>query len=281
MLRNKLSAVRKTLRRNRLIGIGASITLLVIMTAIVAPYIVPHCPMTLDPMNRLQPPSSCNWLGTDELGRDVLTRVILGARLSLQVGMSVVVISAVIGGLIGLCAGFFRAVDAPIMRVMDGFLAMPGLLVAIALMASLGPSVRNVIVALSISSIPRMARLLRSSVLVVREMEFVVAAQALGVSLPRLLFRHVLPNCLSPLIVQTTFVFAVSVLSEASLSFLGVGVPPYIPSWGTILAGGRQFMRVAPWLTIFPGISIVLTVMGLNLLGDGARDLLDPRLRKL
>jgi peptide/nickel transport system permease protein len=185
------------------------------------------------------------------------------------------------GAIIGLLAGFFKKLDGPIMRIMDGFLAMPSELVAISLMASLGPSVNNVILALSIAHVPRMARLLRSSVLVVREMNYVEAAEALGVPVPRVLLKHVLPNCLSPLIVQATSTFAFAVLSEASLSFLGVGLPPYVPSWGTILSGGRQFMMQAPWITMFPGMSIILTVLSLNLLGDGLRDLLDPKLRKI
>jgi peptide/nickel transport system permease protein len=272
---------KKILRRNRLIGIGGVIILVVIVIALLAGVFAPYDPLKLDPMNRLKAPSREHWFGTDELGRDVFSRVLLGARVSVTVGFAVAGMTTLLGGTIGLIAGVFKKLDAPIMRVMDGFLAMPGRLVAIALMASLGPSVFNVVLALSISHVPRMARLLRSSVLVVREMDYVEASTALGVSTPRVMFRHILPNCLSPIIVEATSTFAFAVLSEASLSFLGVGVPPYIPSWGGILSGGRQFMFKAPWLTLIPGFSIVLTVLGLNLLGDGLRDLLDPKLRHL
>jgi peptide/nickel transport system permease protein len=192
-----------------------------------------------------------------------------------------VVLSTILGTLCGLAAGYLRRLDALIMRIMDGLLALPDLLLAIALMAALGSNVLNVILALGVVYTPRIARLVRGSVLVVREQEFVQAAQALGATTPRAMLRHVLPNSVSPLIVQATFVFAFSILSEAALSFLGVGVPPYIPSWGNILAGGRQFMMEAPWVTIVPGLAIVITVLGINLLGDGLRDVLDPRLRRL
>lgn len=281
MLSRFYASIRKALRRNRLIGVGATIFLCVLIVAFVASWIAPYDPLKLDPMNRLKGPSGSHWFGTDELGRDVFSRVLYGARVSVTVGLSVAGLTTVVGGLIGLIAGVFPKLDAPIMRVMDGFMAMPGRLVAIALMAVLGPSVFNVVLALSISHVPRMARLLRSSVLVVREMEYVEASKALGVSGPRLMFRHILPNCLSPIIVEATSCFAFAVLSEASLSFLGVGVPPYIPSWGSMLSGGRQFMVKAPWLSLFPGFSIVFTVLGLNLLGDGLRDFLDPKLRKV
>ena len=232
-------------------------------------------------MHRLLAPSSSHLFGTDELGRDLLTQVMYGARLSLIVGLLVVVLSTVLGTLFGLSAGYLRKLDALIMRTMDGLLALPDLLLAIALMAALGPNIANVVLALGIVYTPRIARLVRGSVLVVRELEYVQAARALGATAPRTMLRHVLPSGISPLIVQATFVFAFSILSEAALSFLGVGVPPYIASWGNILAGGRQFMVEAPWVTMFPGLAIVVTVLGINLLGDGLRDVLDPRLRRL
>ena len=281
MLREFRKSAAKAWRRNPIIRIGTIIFVVVLLVAVLAPHISQHDPLKMNPLNRLKGPSRANWFGTDELGRDVFSRVVFGARTSLQVGLSVVFLTILMGAIIGLLAGFFKKLDGPIMRIMDGFLAMPSELVAISLMASLGPSVNNVILALSIAHVPRMARLLRSSVLVVREMNYVEAAEALGVPVPRVLLKHVLPNCLSPLIVQATSTFAFAVLSEASLSFLGVGLPPYVPSWGTILSGGRQFMMQAPWITMFPGMSIILTVLSLNLLGDGLRDLLDPKLRKI
>jgi peptide/nickel transport system permease protein len=252
-----------------------------ILAGLLAPWIAPDLPDRLDPMHRLESPDGARPFGTDELGRDLLTRVIYGARLSLLVGSMVVVISTLLGTLFGLVAGYLRKLDALIMRTMDGLLALPDLLLAIALMAALGPNVTNVIIALGIVYTPRIARLVRGSVLVVRELEYVQAARALGASVPRTMLRHVLPSSLSPLIVQATFVFAFSILGEAALSFLGVGVPPYIASWGNILSGGRQFMVEAPWVTLVPGLAIVVTVLGINLLGDGLRDALDPRLRRL
>jgi peptide/nickel transport system permease protein len=209
----------------------------------------------------------------------VWSRVVYGARLSLAVGAAVVVLSLAIGLACGLVAGYYRCLDNAVMRVMDGLMAFPAIILAIALMASLGPSVLNVIVAIGIVYAPRVARIVRGSVLVIRETAYVEAARALGASDLTLLARHVLPNCLSPVIVQGSFVFAAAVLTEAALSFLGVGVPPYVPSWGNILAEGRLYLQQAPWLVLYPGAAIMLTVFGLNLLGDGLRDLLDPRLR--
>jgi peptide/nickel transport system permease protein len=275
------STLSRRLRRGRLILIGVILTVVPILAGLLAPWIAPDLPDRLDPMHRLESPGSARPFGTDELGRDLLTRVIYGARLSLLVGSMVVVISTLLGTLFGLMAGYLRKLDALIMRTMDGLLALPDLLLAIALMAALGPNVTNVIIALGIVYTPRIARLVRGSVLVVRELEYVQAARALGASVPRTMLRHVLPSSLSPLIVQATFVFAFSILGEAALSFLGVGVPPYIASWGNILSGGRQFMVEAPWVTLVPGLAIVVTVLGINLLGDGLRDVLDPRLRRL
>lgn len=275
------STLSRRLRRGRLILIGVILTVVPILAGLLAPWIAPDLPDRLDPMHRLESPDGARPFGTDELGRDLLTRVIYGARLSLLVGSVVVVISTLLGTLFGLVAGYLRKLDALIMRTMDGLLALPDLLLAIALMAALGPNVTNVIIALGIVYTPRIARLVRGSVLVVRELEYVQAARALGGSVPRTMLRHVLPSCVSPLIVQATFVFAFSILGEAALSFLGVGVPPYIASWGNILSGGRQFMVEAPWVTLVPGLAIVVTVLGINLLGDGLRDAMDPRLRRL
>jgi peptide/nickel transport system permease protein len=204
---------------------------------------------------------------------------VYGARLSLLVGVAVVALSFVLGLGCGLTAGYYRRLDNVVMRVMDGLMAFPAIILAIALMASLGPSVLNVIVAIGVVYAPRVARIVRGSVLVIRETAYVEAARALGASDVVVIARHVLPNCLSPVIVQASFVFAAAVLTEAALSFLGVGVPPYVPSWGNILAEGRLYLQQAPWLVLYPGAAIMLTIFGLNLLGDGLRDLLDPRLR--
>jgi len=275
------SRFSRRLRRGRLIILGAILTVVPLCAGLLAPWVAPDSPGRLDPMHRLTAPSAAHLFGTDELGRDLLTQVIYGGRLSLLVGSLVVIVSTVLGTIFGLSAGYLRNLDALIMRTMDGLLALPDLLLAIALMAALGPNIANVILALGVVYTPRIARLVRGSVLVVRELEYVQAARALGATVPRTMLRHVLPSSVSPLIVQATFVFAFSILSEAALSFLGVGVPPYIASWGNILAGGRQFMVEAPWVTMFPGLAIVVTVLGINLLGDGLRDVLDPRLRRL
>ncbi len=275
------SPLARRLRRGRLIILGVVLMGLPLLAALLAPWVAPAAPGRLDPMHRLLAPGGGHVFGTDEMGRDLLTQVIYGGRLSLLVGSMVVAVSTVLGTLCGLAAGYLRRLDALLMRIMDGLLALPDLLLAIAFMAALGPNVLNVILSLGVVYTPRIARLVRGSVLVVRDQDFVHAAQALGATSLRAMLRHVLPNSMSPLIVQATFVFAFSILSEAALSFLGVGVPPYIASWGNILAGGRQFMMEAPWVTIFPGLAIVITVLGINLLGDGLRDVMDPRLRRL
>lgn len=269
------------LRRRKVTLVGAFFVLFMAVVAIGADHIATHDPTRISVRQRLQPPGPEHLLGTDHLGRSVFSRVVHGARISLGVGVSVVIFAMAWGTLIGLLAGYFRNLDAPLMRVMDGLMAFPDILLAIALMASLGPNLGNVILALGIVYTPRVARLIRGSVLVVRELTYIEAARALGASNWRIAWRHLLPNCLSPLIVQGTFIFAYAVLGEAGLSFLGVGIPPHIPSWGTILSEGRLHMQQAPWITISPGLAVVFTVFGLNLLGDGLRDFLDPRLRKL
>jgi peptide/nickel transport system permease protein len=218
-------------------------------------------------------------MGTDDVGRDVWSRVIHGTRLSMIVGSAVVLFACAGGIVFGLLGGYYRPLDNVLMRIMDGLMAFPGIILAIALMASLGPSVVNVVVALGVVYVPRVARIVRGSVLVIRETAYVEAALALGVPDRAVLWRHVLPNCLSPVIVQGTFIFAAAVLGEAALSFLGVGVPPQVPSWGNVLAEGRLYLQQAPWLTLFPGVAIMACILGLNLFGDGMRDLLDPKLR--
>jgi peptide/nickel transport system permease protein len=271
----------RTLARRGATVVGVALVGLVVLVAALAPALAPWDPLALDVKSRLERPSGRHWLGTDDLGRDVLSRVLHGARVSVVVGGVVVVLAVTAGLAIGLAAGYYRTLDNVLMRVMDGLMAFPAIVLAIALMASLGPSLRNVIVALGIVYAPRIARIIRGSVLVVREMPYVEAARGLGAPDPTILRRHVLPNCLSPVIVQATFIFALAVLGEAALSFLGVGAPPATPSWGNILAEGRLYIQQAPWLTLAPGVAIMATIVGLNLFGDGLRDALDPKLRGL
>jgi len=264
----------------RIVLVGAAILALVALAALCAPLITPYDPMTLKILDRLQSPRAAHWFGTDELGRDVFSRVVFGARYSLLIGALVVLISVSCGVLLGLVAGFFRRLDAPIMRVVDAMMSFPDILLAIALVAVLGASMTNVIVALAIVYTPRVARVVRASTLVVRELLFIEAARALGIATWRILFIHVLQNIASPILVQATFIFAYAVLAEAGLSFLGVGVPPELPTWGTMIASSQQFAHRAIWLPLFPGIAIVLCALSLQMVGDGFRDLLDPKLRK-
>jgi peptide/nickel transport system permease protein len=258
---------------------GVVLVLLIAGVGIFAEWVAPFEPNRLNVRVRLQPPSEVHRFGTDHLGRDVLSRVVHGARVSLVVASLVVGLAVVIGLVLGLLAGASRAMDHVVMRVVDAMLAFPPILLAIALMAALGPSVANVVVALGIVYGPRMARLVRGSVLQIRELEFVHAATALGASTPRVLALHVLPNAVSPLIVQATFTFAHAVLAEASLTFLGAGLPPEFASWGIMLNEARVHLERAPWTAIPPGVAIACFVLGLNLIGDGLRDYLDPRLR--
>ena len=259
---------------------GAAILVMVTLLALFAPWITPYGPMAMKISDRMQSPGPAHWFGTDELGRDVFSRVVFGARYSLLIGASVVLISVTGGVLLGLSAGFFRRLDGPIMRVVDAMMSFPDILLAIALVAVLGASMTNVILALAIVYTPRVARVVRASTLVVRELLFIEAARALGVSTWRILFIHILNNIASPILVQATFIFAYAVLAEAGLSFLGVGVPPELPTWGTMIASGQQFAHQAIWLVVFPGVAIVLSALSLQMVGDGFRDLLDPKLRK-
>jgi peptide/nickel transport system permease protein len=270
----------RLLTRRKIVLVGLVLVVVVAVVGVLASVIAGN-PTRMDVSARLRAPAAAHWFGTDDLGRDVFARVVYGARLSLGVGVAVVALALVAGLAAGLAAGYFRRLDNVIMRVMDGLMAFPAIILAIALMASLGPSVTNVIVAIAVVYTPRVARVVRGSVLVVRETAYVEAARALGLTDVWIVLRHVLPNCLSPVIVQGSFVFAAAVLTEAALSFLGVGVPPYVPSWGNILSEGRLYLQQAPWLVLYPGAAIMLTIFGLNLLGDGLRDLLDPRLRGL
>ena len=266
--------------RRKLVLAGAATLMIVTLLALFAPWITPYGPMAMKISDRMQSPGIAHWFGTDELGRDVFSRVVFGARYSLMIGASVVLISVTGGVLLGLTAGFFRRLDGPIMRVVDAMMSFPDILLAIALVAVLGASMTNVILALAIVYTPRVARVVRASTLVVRELLFIEAARALGVSTWRILFIHVLNNIASPILVQATFIFAYAVLAEAGLSFLGVGVPPELPTWGTMIASGQQFAHQAIWLVVFPGVAIVLSALSLQMVGDGFRDLLDPKLRK-
>lgn len=276
---SELEKTGKRLYKNKGATIGGIMLLLFILVAIFAPIIAPHDPNLIKATLKLQFPSKDYLFGTDGLGRDVLSRVIFGARLSLRIGTTVVLTSTLLGTLLGLLAGYYKKVDNILMRVLDGFMAFPSIILNIGIMAALGPSVRNVIIALTFSYTPRMARIVRSAVLVQKEQQYVEAARVLGAGDIRI-FLHILPNCMAPIIIQATMIFAYAILAEASLSFLGVGVPPEVPSWGNILAQGRCYIRRAPWITLYSGMVISAAVLSVNQFGDGLRDILDPKLRR-
>jgi len=270
----------RRLLRHRLFTTGLVLFLIVVVAAVAAEWIASQSPTRMNMRLRFTPPGDPRFLlGTDAFGRDILARLAHGAQVSLRIGVMVVVFTGVFGTFFGAIAGYFRRLDNPVMRVMDAFMAFPAILLAIAIAAALGPSELNVVIALAAVYTPRTARIVRASVLVVREAEFVQAARVAGAGDTRILLGHVLPNSLAPLIVQLTFIFAYSVLAEAVLSFLGVGPAPPTPTWGNMIADGRNFIREAPWITLMPGIAISITVLGLNLLGDGLRDVLDPRMK--
>lgn len=270
----------RLLRKFPVVALSGFLLLVIVAVALAAPYLATFDPKKLDVVNRLKPPSAAHLLGTDDFGRDVLSRLIYGARVSLEVGLAVAAVAGALGILLGLVAGYYSRAEHLIMRIMDGLMAFPAVLLAIAIMASLGAHVGNVITALSVVYTPRTVRVVRASVLQLREMDYTQAARALGARDSRILLRHILPNALSPLIIQSTFNFANAVLTEAALSFLGAGVPPEVPSWGGMLAEGRQYIRQAPWMTLWPGLATMMTVLVLNLLGDGVRDMLDPKIRR-
>ena len=263
---------------NRSFTIGLALVGLIALLALLADVIAPFDPLKGSFRERMVAPSLVHWMGTDHFGRDILSRVLHGARISLQIGLMVAIVTGVAGVAIGATAGYFRRSDGPIMRLMDAFMAFPSIILAIAISAVMGASVFNVIIALSIAATPHTARIVRASVMVVREMEYVEAARALGAGHARILVRHVLANAMAPLVVRLTYVFAVAILNEAVLSFIGVGPPPPAPTFGAIIANGRDFIIAAPWITVAPGLAILGSVLGLNLLGDGLRDVLDPRM---
>jgi peptide/nickel transport system permease protein len=268
------------LRKHPTLIVGAILLVAITLLALGAPWLATHDTQDIDPLARLLPPSAEHRFGTDALGRDVYSRALWGGRVSLLVGIVVAVLSTGIGVLLGLVAGFVRWADGLVMRVMDGLMAIPGILLAIALMAVTRASLATVIVAITVPEVPRVVRLVRSLSLTLREQLFVEAAHAIGTPLPLVLWRHVLPNMMAPLIVQGTFVAASAVLIEAALSFLGVGVPGQTPSWGNMMAEGRNFVAVAFYIILYPGLLLALTVLAINLIGDGLRDALDPRLAR-
>ena len=272
------SALRRLLR-HRLFMSGLVLFVIVALLAAFAPLLTDADPVRLSIRNKFRPPGEGWVFGTDNLGRSLWSRCLYGARLSMEIGLAVVLLNAVFGTALGALAGYFHRLDGPLMRVNDALMAFPAILLAIGITAVLGPSTENVILALAVVYVPRTARIVRASVLVGREMEYVQAAVAAGAGHWRILRTHVIPNALAPLIVQLSFLFAYAVLTEATLSFLGLGAVPPTPSWGNIMAEGRQYMREAPWIITIPGLLLMATVMALNLLGDGLRDVLDPRLR--
>lgn len=273
-------SVWRLLRQNSSVMFGAVLLVVMVAAAVLAPALFTVDPTELDPIARLRAPGAEQWFGTDMYGRDIYSRTIYGTRISLIVGLCAAVLSVAIGLGIGLIAGYVRLVDAVVMRVMDGIMAIPGILLAIAMIALAGASLTTVVVAITVPEIPRVVRLVRSVVLSIREEPYVEAAISVGTRLPLVLIRHVLPNTVGPLIVQGTYVCASAIITEAILSFLGAGIPPETPSWGNIMAEGRTYFQIAPWIIFFPGIGLALTVLAVNVLGDGLRDTLDPRLAR-
>lgn len=274
------SAAVRFLRRNPTVVIGLALLAAVALIAVLAPYLRTVDPVTFSPVQRVKPPSARFWFGTDGFGRDVYSRTLYGGRISLLIGLSVAALSTSVGLVIGLIAGYLRTADAVLMRVMDGLMAIPSILLAIALITLTRASVQSVLIAITIPEIPRVVRLVRGVVLTLREQPYIEAALAIGTGVPTILVRHLLPNTLAPLTVQATYICAAAVLIEAALGFLGAGTPPEIPSWGNIIAEGRIYFQVGPWMILFPGLFLGTTVLAINLVGDGLRDLLDPRIAR-
>jgi peptide/nickel transport system permease protein len=268
------------LRNNPTVAIGGALLLALVLIGIFAPYLWTVDPTALAPARRLRPPSADHWFGTDALGRDVYSRVLYGTRVSLTVGLSVALLATLAGLTIGLVSGFVRWADGIVMRIMDGLMSIPPILLAIALMALTRGSVGNVIMAITVAEIPRVSRLVRSVVLSLREQAYVDAAIASGTRAPMIILRHILPNTMAPMLVQATYVCASAMIVESILSFIGAGTPPTIPSWGNIMAEGRALWQVKPYIVFFPAAFLSLTVLAVNLVGDGLRDALDPRMAK-
>lgn len=270
----------RRLRSNYGLLIGATIFVLLVILALIGPLFTTYGPYDMKVVDRLTPPGAEHWLGTDEFGRDLLTRLLYGARVSISVGLAVALLSSALGLVIGVYATYYKTLDHILMRICDGLIAIPGILLAIALMAALGASAINVITALTIVFTPNIARVVRSAALVVREQTYIEAMHVQGASATRIIWQHIVPNTLSPLLVQATFVFAEAIISEAALSFLGAGIPAPEASWGNILQASKLVIYKAWWMVVFPGATLVLSVLSLNLLGDGLRDLLDPRVKQ-
>ncbi|MEO8652290.1 MAG: ABC transporter permease [Hyphomicrobiaceae bacterium] len=277
--RPRPNAVWTWVRRNKTIVGGSLILLALLAIALLAPMLAGD-PLQFEPTNRLKRPSDIFWFGTDQFGRDVYSRVIYGTRISLIIGFSVALVATFIGLVVGVLCGFYKTVDAIMMRVMDGMMAIPAILLAIALITLMKASLMIVVIAIAVPEIPRVARLVRSVVLSVRGRPYIEAAIASGTRNARIMVRHILPNTVAPLIVQATYVCASAILTEAGLSFLGAGTPPEIPSWGNIISLGRTYFQIAPWIIFFPGILLAITVLAINLVGDGLRDSLDPRISR-
>lgn len=279
---SQLSRIFKQWRRNRRAVVGAVILLIIVFMAIFAPFVTRYEPQKQNMRNRLQPPSSEHIFGTDQFGRDTYSRVVYGARLSLRVGFLSIALALVVGCALGLVSGYYGGVlDNVIMRIVDVLMALPGFLLALSIVAALGPGMQNVILAIGVSYVPSFARMMRSAVLSTRELDYVDAARALGAKDRRIILSHVLPNSLSPIIVLTTLSMAGAILSAAGLSFLGMGAQPPTPEWGSMISSSRPFIRVSHWAVTIPGLAIFTTVMCLNLVGDGLRDALDPRLKNV
>ena len=279
--KSQAAAVWRRLRKNKMAILGLIILSIIILAAIFANFLFDYETMVIqqNASLKLKPPSAEHWLGTDEVGRDILARIVFGARVSLPVAFATIAIAAVVGGLLGAIAGYGnKYVDNVIMRVMDVFLAIPSILLSMALVSALGTSMFNLMLAISISNIAPFARIVRSSVLTIRNEEYIEAARAIGASDVRIILRHIIPNCMAPIIVQATLSVAGSILAIASLSFIGLGIAPPTPEWGSMLSEAREFMRQCPYLVIFPGLVIIITALSFNLFGDGLRDALDPKL---
>ena len=275
LLKEQRDLKRKQFLSNKLAVIGMFITIVLVLIALLAPLIA-HNPLDMTVTERLQAPSAKHWFGTDTFGRDLFSRVVYGTRVSMSVGLQVSIITLVIGMLIGLYSSYYKALDNVLMRICDGLMSIPGILLAITLMSVLGASTRNVVTSLSVVYAPTVARIVRSSALVVREQTYIEAMKSLGSSDTRIIWKHIAPNVLSPVIVQVTYIFASAIIVEAALSFLGAGVPAPAPSWGNILYEGKAVIYQAWWMVVCPAIFTILSVLGLNLFGDGLRDLLDP-----
>lgn len=277
--KGRLTRFGEFTRRHPTVVWGAAVLIVMTVLTLLSPYITSD-PLEIDPILRLKRPSSEYWFGTDYLGRNIFSRTLHGGRISLIVGLGVAIFATLTGLVIGLVSGYSRPIDAVLMRIMDGLMAIPEILLAITLVAITSASIQNVVMAITIPEVPRVARLVRSIVLTIREEPYVEAAVSVGTGIPKMLFRHILPNTLAPLLVQGTYVFAAAVITEALLGFIGAGTPPEIPSWGNIMAEGRTYFQLAPWIIFFPGLFLTLTVLAVNIFGDGLRDMLDPRLAR-